>query len=190
MELQSPIHQIEIDHLALVTQTINDWLHGKIVFDIAIKCNLNPYELFRTVALQVKFVEAAGGAVISFNKKTLFIFRNNFWDLPKGHLEPNESHQIAAIREVEEETGIEDLQIVEDLPDTWHCYRLNGEWYMKHTCWFEMKGDINQVINPQVSEGITKVEWIGASELNEILRHCYRSLREVLGTVLVKLTKD
>ena len=34
------------------------------------------------------------------------------WSLPKGHIEPGESEQEAALRELKEETGISDVEIV------------------------------------------------------------------------------
>ena len=51
-------------------------------------------------------IEAAGGIVKNDENKILFIHRLGKWDLPKGKLEPNESLENAAVREVEEETGI------------------------------------------------------------------------------------
>ena len=60
-------------------------------------------------------IKAAGGLVINPNKKVLFIYRNNVWDLPKGHIEKNESTESAAVREVEEECGIENSTIIQKL---------------------------------------------------------------------------
>ncbi len=34
------------------------------------------------------------------------------WSLPKGHIEPGESEQEAALREAQEETGISDIELV------------------------------------------------------------------------------
>ena len=42
----------------------------------------------------------------------LFIFRNGKWDLPKGGTEKNETMEETAMREVEEETGVNGLSIV------------------------------------------------------------------------------
>jgi 8-oxo-dGTP pyrophosphatase MutT (NUDIX family) len=39
------------------------------------------------------------------------------WSFPKGKLDAGESHEAAALREVEEETGFE-CQLVRELPDT------------------------------------------------------------------------
>ena len=42
-------------------------------------------------------VIAAGGKIINSKNETLFIFRNNKWDLPKGKVELNETLNQAAI---------------------------------------------------------------------------------------------
>ena len=57
-------------------------------------------------------IEAAGGAVwrrtSSGNLKVLIVHRPRYddWSLPKGKLDPDETHRDAALREVEEETGM------------------------------------------------------------------------------------
>lgn len=54
---------------------------------------------------------AAGGVVYRFSTNDTFEVllikkRGGFWSLPKGRVEPGETLEIAAIREVSEETGI------------------------------------------------------------------------------------
>ncbi|MDP3432455.1 MAG: NUDIX domain-containing protein, partial [Bacteroidota bacterium] len=55
-----------------------------------------------------QFVEipAAGGLVKSSGQSLLFIKRLGVWDLPKGKIDMDETPEIAAIREVEEECGV------------------------------------------------------------------------------------
>ena len=52
-------------------------------------------------------VEAAGGVVVR-DGKVLLVHRPRYddWTLPKGKLDPGESFEDAALREVEEETGL------------------------------------------------------------------------------------
>jgi 8-oxo-dGTP diphosphatase len=52
-------------------------------------------------------VEAAGGVVVR-DRKVLLVHRPRYddWTLPKGKLDPGESFEDAALREVEEETGL------------------------------------------------------------------------------------
>lgn len=52
-------------------------------------------------------VEAAGGVVID-QGRVLVVHRPRYddWSLPKGKLDPGETHEAAAVREVAEETGL------------------------------------------------------------------------------------
>ena len=54
---------------------------------------------------------SAGGLVVNAELKAPVIGRRNrrgrlLWSLPKGHIEPGETPEHAAVREIEEETGI------------------------------------------------------------------------------------
>ena len=78
------------------------------------------------------------GIVYNNSQQILMIFRNNFWDLPKGKLELNEKIEDCAIREVEEETGVKELIITSKMPITYHTYELNNKPILKCTYWFKM----------------------------------------------------
>jgi ADP-ribose pyrophosphatase len=69
----------------------------------------NIEDLWEDFTHMFKVVEAAGGVVSNKNGEILFIRRMGKWDLPKGKIEKGESLEQAAIREVEEETGIREL---------------------------------------------------------------------------------
>jgi 8-oxo-dGTP diphosphatase len=53
-------------------------------------------------------VEAAGGVVLDAQGRVALVHRPRYddWSLPKGKLDPGESFEEAALREVEEETGM------------------------------------------------------------------------------------
>jgi diadenosine hexaphosphate hydrolase (ATP-forming) len=54
-----------------------------------------------------KIVEGAGGVVFNKAGQVLLLgHRNGTWVFPKGHIDPGETHLVAAIREVEEESGV------------------------------------------------------------------------------------
>lgn len=123
-------------------------------------------------------VKAAGGLVVNLKKEVLFIFRNNVWDLPKGHIEKNESTENAAIREVEEECGIEKLAIIKKLITTYHIYFLDGI-KLKETHWFLMHADDSINLIPQVEEGITEVAFKNTHEIELVLKNTYSNIRMV-----------
>ncbi len=72
-------------------------------------------EILKTLKSKLPVQKAAGGLVYNKKNEVLFIFRNGKWDLPKGGLEKGETNEIAAIREVKEETGIDNLIITDKL---------------------------------------------------------------------------
>ena len=51
-------------------------------------------------------IQAGGGLVENEKGEVLFMFRRGKWDLPKGKLDPGETLEACALREVEEETGV------------------------------------------------------------------------------------
>ncbi len=54
--------------------------------------------------------------------------QNDNWSFPKGHIEENEKPEVVALRELEEETGIKDIELL-DLPLIHEEYSIvrNGE---------------------------------------------------------------
>lgn len=127
-----------------------------------------------------KMAPAAGG-IVGKDGKFVGIMRKGIPDLPKGHIEKGETPEQAALREVEEETGISKLKIVKELPSTWHCYFENGEWKLKRTYWYLMQTDDAIRPKPQTEEGITEIKLIGNEELEAFLRETFRSINEILA---------
>ena len=125
-----------------------------------------------------KVVEAAGGIVQhSQSNKFLFIYRNNKWDIPKGRIERGESIQAAAIREVEEETGVKGLTIVRSLPTTLHLFHRNGKYRLKKTFWYAMQTNYEQSLSPQIEEGIQKAEWVSKDKVPQLFENAYANIR-------------
>ena len=137
-----------------------------------------------------RFAPAAGGLVL-INNAIVAIERNGIPDLPKGHIEKNESPDLAALREVREETAISNLSIIKQLPSTFHCYLLNNQWTLKKTSWFLMKSDDEFRPKPQEEEGITKVYLLNKNNVNDFLEKTYSSIRlslenEILSILMAK----
>ncbi len=82
-------------------------------------------------------VQGAGGVLFNPQGQVLLIRdRQGYWCFPKGHLNHGESLERAALREVEEETGIRGA-IKQKLTTT--CYR-NNKGVDREIHWFLMKG--------------------------------------------------
>ena len=124
-------------------------------------------------------VNAGGGLVENRRGDLLLINRNGLWDLPKGHQDPGEDIMVTALREVKEETGIEELELKELICITDHCYKRNGIWHLKHTWWYKMLDRKPLDLIPQREEDISKAAWVAKSSLPPFLQNTYPSIAEV-----------
>ena len=122
-------------------------------------------------------VQAAGGLVYNHKKEILFIYRNSKWDLPKWGVENNETIEEAAVREVEEETGVQHLKIKDFIAKTYHVFKRNGEFKLKITHWYEMHTDYDEDLTPQAEEGIKKAKWKNFEKSQKALRDSYENIK-------------
>lgn len=134
---------------------------------------------YRRVCAEFKEVNAAGGLVSNRRGDFLLISRNSLWDLPKGHQEPGEDIAVTALREVQEETGVQQLELRGLICVTDHCYRRDGIWHLKHTWWYDMLYTDPVDLTPQREEDITKAAWVAKSSLPPYLKNTYPSIAEV-----------
>jgi 8-oxo-dGTP pyrophosphatase MutT (NUDIX family) len=125
-------------------------------------------------------IEAAGGVIKNKKGHLLVIYRRGKWDLPKGKLETGESFEEAALREIEEECGIQDLTIVCRLLSTYHSYLLHDKPVLKKTMWFEVMYNGNDELVPQKQEEITDIRWIIPYEVSVVMKDTYGSIQDVL----------
>ena len=130
-----------------------------------------------------KLIEAAGGLVRNLNtNQYLFIFRNKKWDLPKGRINKNEDVKNAAIREVEEETGVENLSIIKPLNTTFHIFKKNRKYRLKKTFWYSMTTDYDKELTPETREGIEKAIWINKDSIPSLKNKMYRNINLVISS--------
>lgn len=122
-------------------------------------------------------VVAAGGMVYNSKQQILFIKRNNRWDLPKGRVEKNERLEDAAVREVEEETGVKDIELGKFITKTYHVFKRNKKWKLKVTYWYEMHSDYQGKLKPQKEEGIKKVKWKNFEQSQRALKNTYENVK-------------
>ena len=121
-------------------------------------------------------IHAAGGIVSNENDEILMIFRYGCWDFPKGKVEAGEDWKTAAVREVEEETGLHDIRISRPYPNTYHTYTLHDTPILKITHWYEMRAP-KQSLTPQTEEDISKAVWVARDAVSDHLRESYASLK-------------
>ncbi|MBA4259356.1 MAG: NUDIX hydrolase [Chitinophaga sp.] len=138
--------------------------------------------------MQLKIIQAGGGLVLNEQNELLFIFRRGSWDLPKGKVDPGETIETCAMREVEEETGVGNLRLIDFLGVTNHQYfdPYLKEDVIKESHWYIMsvKGVPNLV--PQTEEDITDIKWVPLIEVNTLIADSFTSIKEIIGLFFSK----
>jgi 8-oxo-dGTP pyrophosphatase MutT (NUDIX family) len=135
-------------------------------------------EIMKKLKEKIPVSKAGGGLVYNKRGEVLFIFRNGKWDLPKGGIEKGESIEETAIREVEEETGVKGLRIVQKIDKTYHVFKNNsGKYKLKMVHWFEMTTDYDGPLTGQEDEGIEQVVWLNQEQVKEALENSYENIK-------------
>ncbi len=124
---------------------------------------------------------AAGGLVQNTQGDILFMFRRGKWDLPKGKLDEGETIEACAVREVEEETGLINIDLGKLIGITNHEYTMDKVLYEKETHWYEMKVNEEQILVPQTEEDILELKWVNKLALNQYLANSYDNIREIIA---------
>jgi 8-oxo-dGTP pyrophosphatase MutT (NUDIX family) len=160
-------------------QTVHQYLDGNAHNGISIKA---PSAAAIDKALQQTFrtITAGGGVVYNEQGAILMIFRNGFWDLPKGKLDEGESIEECAVREVQEETGLQQVTLGKHLHTSLHTYELKGKHILKVTEWYEMHTTSQMQLIPQGEEGIEKAEWVQPDHIKPYLSNTYPSIIDAL----------
>lgn len=164
---------------------ISDFQSDKSVHSINIY-GTNIKHLWKIFRIYFTEVGAAGGLVRHSSGRYLFIEKKGRVDLPKGHMEEGEEPETCALREVGEECGINGHKIIKSICSSYHTYSWEGISYLKRTNWFLMSYDGEMVTEPQVEEGITKVEWLFPDEINLIKGSAWLSLMDIINCSILR----
>ena len=125
----------------------------------------NPQSTLEAFCERLIVVRAAGGLVENSAGEILMIRRKGWPDLPKGHIDEGESSEQAAIREVQEETGL--CEVVKQT-----------DWYLMYA-----EGE-NPTLTPQEGEQITSAEWLRARRLWNAVDESYSTIKVVFEKFL------
>lgn len=146
------------------------------------------WEEFKSI---FRIIEAAGGVVHNTQGETLFIKRLGKWDLPKGKMEKGESREESAVREIEEETGLQNVELLEFINTTYHIYvERNGDKILKYTYWFEMNFNGEDTSKPQIEEGITEVAWKNDAQIkHEVFPNTFKNIQLIITELKTRRLK-
>lgn len=157
-----------------ITEIIDNLLLSEIMDVVIVGDEEENLRLFQET---LTCIQAGGGVVFNQQNEILFIYRKKKWDLPKGKLDPGESIEQCALREVREETGIQQLVLEREVCKTYHIY-IETDVILKETTWFLMYSD-DKWLEPQKEEGIKKAIWVHRNNIRFQLEKTYPSIIEI-----------
>lgn len=118
-------------------------------------------------------IEAAGGVVLRTrdgHTEVLVVHRMRYddWSLPKGKLDPGESAVAAAVREVEEETGVHAAPI-DELPELTYTVAAGP----KRVRWFTMRFLSGDPADRPPDEEVDVARWVELQEAVDLLTYAH-----------------
>ncbi len=136
--------------------------------------------------MEAQLIIAGGGLVFNENDALLMIFRRGFWDLPKGKLDDGETIEACAVREIQEETGLQKVILGEFIGITQHHYfdKYINKNAIKESHWYKMTTNSSEILKPQTEEDITEIRWINKEDLPSFLAKSYPSIVEIVNKYL------
>jgi 8-oxo-dGTP pyrophosphatase MutT (NUDIX family) len=103
-----------------------------------------------------KRVRSAGGVVYLVEDREVKILlikdKYYFWTLPKGQIEKGENSLKAAIREIKEETSIDDLNYIEKVKDISYYYEKGNKKIQKSVTFYLFKSERKDIDKSKIEE--------------------------------------
>lgn len=122
----------------------------------------------RPVIDEVVHETTSGGVVFRRNKKgeveiLLIQDAKNRWTIPKGHVEEGEEPRQTAEREIREETGLQEMRVMDWLGKVNFRYRRSHTLVLMtmHIYLVEGKGDTDKL---QGEDWLTDIKWLAAPD--------------------------
>jgi|SRR3989338_4922304 len=128
---------------------------------------------------------SAGGIVYRKGEKKVFILmikdHNDKWTFPKGAIEKGESKEQAALREVQEETGIK-AEIIDKLDDNKFFFTRDGEKVFKIVHLFLMRTEQKEL---RAQWEVKDVKWF---DIDDVLKNIgYKNQADIIKKAIEKV---
>lgn len=137
----------------------------------------------------IKRTRTAGGVVLNPDGNVLVVSqRGDSWSLPKGHLDPGEDALTAARREIHEESGVTELELVAPLGQyERHRIRLGGgdDLSEKKTIYMFLFRTKQMELKP-IDKDNPEARWVKPEEVSALLTH--RKDREFFESIRPQLS--
>lgn len=162
---------------AAISQTLAALENGDIASAVFVQADTQ--RLLEAIKRHFKVMVAAGGLITNPAGEILLMFRRGKWDLPKGKQDDGESLEECAVREVKEETGLQQITLADKITETFHYYPLKEKKVLKHTYWYRMQFTGTELTVPQIEEDIIDIQWIKPENLGKYLKFSYKNIEDV-----------
>ena len=146
----------------------------------------------------------SGVGIVVLNKQNkVFVAKRidnpkNFWQMPQGGVDEGENFLNAAYRELEEETSMKSVELIQELEGT-ITYELpnhllgiiwKGKYRGQKQKWFLMKfiGDDNEINIKTKKPEFLEWKWIEIDQLTEVVvdfkLHVYKEVKEKVKKII------
>jgi bis(5'-nucleosidyl)-tetraphosphatase len=135
--------------------------------------------------------ERSAGVVVFRKKKSggivfLLLDYGRYWDFPKGHIEAGEHDRAAALRELEEETAITDVDLMDDFRhEIVYFFKPPGRGLVRKTVVFFIGEATSKEV--KISHEHVGYEWLTGEDAQARLK--YPTAKEVMAAVLNHLQR-
>ena len=129
-----------------------------------------PYNPQKT-KMPTKQVKSVGAVILNPKNEVLIMFQkqNRYWEIPKGKTEAGENELETMRREIEEETGIKGLEVLEDSRNSFsYKFALHGHIINKRNVYYIARAKNSDVL---MSHEHLRYKWENLNKVNSLFKH-------------------